>query len=270
MNNPYFELHKKFRDAGAELLISSGQACVAFGIAAFSKDGDWIIRENLKSCRAVLNVLESQNAQYRLGAPLAPEWLKIGLTSHFEYQREDGTRMRVDFCSRPPRIPDIKTLWQSAIKAEGLDIVGVDSLLRLKQTRRLRDYPVIGALAETAGLGQQVPSIALSYLQDYQLLAKAVRRWPREAAKIDRDAVRMLLTGADRRDVVIALALEQDKLIQEDEKRIRGLQSAGEGFARRFSKLRTKWRKQKTGLFKQHAQLTELAVCLLPGKTAKP
>ena len=42
MQNPYLKLHKEFRAAGAEVLISSGQACVVFGIAAFSKDGDWI------------------------------------------------------------------------------------------------------------------------------------------------------------------------------------------------------------------------------------
>ncbi len=46
MENPYLALHREFRPAGAELLTGSGQACVVFGIAAFSKDGDWIIRED--------------------------------------------------------------------------------------------------------------------------------------------------------------------------------------------------------------------------------
>jgi hypothetical protein len=36
MKNPYIELHRAFCRAGARVLISSGQACVLFGIAAFS------------------------------------------------------------------------------------------------------------------------------------------------------------------------------------------------------------------------------------------
>jgi len=39
VNNPYQELHHEFVKAGAQVLLSSGQACVMYGIAAFSKDG---------------------------------------------------------------------------------------------------------------------------------------------------------------------------------------------------------------------------------------
>ena len=48
MKNPYFELHKEFKSIGANVLMSSGQACVLFGIATFSKDGDWVIEETEK------------------------------------------------------------------------------------------------------------------------------------------------------------------------------------------------------------------------------
>ena len=37
MENPFLKLHKEFRNAGADVLLSSGQACVVFGIASFSK-----------------------------------------------------------------------------------------------------------------------------------------------------------------------------------------------------------------------------------------
>ncbi len=263
MNNPYFDLHRKFRQAGAEVLISSGQACVAFGIAAFSKDGDWIIRKDSKSCAAVLEVLAGEGAQYRLGAPLAPEWLNIGWTSHFEYRNKDGIRIRADFCARPPRVHDIDTLWNMAVKVEGLDVVDIEHLLRIKQTRRLRDYPIIGALAETTGLEQGAAHIALEYLQDYRLLDEAVRRWPQAATEIEREAVRLLLAGANRRDVVIALAVEQDKLIQEDEARIQALQISAGAFPQQFIELRQRWRRCHTKLLEQHDQLKELAVCLL-------
>jgi hypothetical protein len=60
MKNPYEELHREFVHAGARVMLSSGQACVMYGIAAFSKDGDWIIEESEESCRAVLSVLEEK------------------------------------------------------------------------------------------------------------------------------------------------------------------------------------------------------------------
>jgi hypothetical protein len=41
------------------VLLSAGEACVAYGIAAFSKDGDWIIDETKESCRAVRAVLSA-------------------------------------------------------------------------------------------------------------------------------------------------------------------------------------------------------------------
>jgi len=52
------------------VLLRAGQACVVYGIAAFSKDGDWIIRETERSCAAVLKVLGEHGAAYRLGVPL--------------------------------------------------------------------------------------------------------------------------------------------------------------------------------------------------------
>jgi len=271
MDNPYFELHSRFRRAGAEVLLSSGQACVAFGIAAFSKDGDWIVREDDGSCDAVRAVLAQEGAQYRLGAPLSPEWLRLGLTSHFEYRNEDGVRVRTDFCSRPPRVPDLNRLWKSSVRAGDLDLVDIESLIRLKQTRRLRDYAVIGALAEVAGLDYGLAGVALSYLQDYALLSQAVERWPEEARQNPRPAVRLLTEGAPRREVVTALALEQDALIQQDEERIQSLMARVGDFPERFAELRREWRRDGVPLPRQHEQLMELATCLLnPNRPTGP
>ena len=263
MENPYFQLHRRFRDAGAEVLLSSGQACVAFGIAAFSKDGDWIIREDAASCRAVLGVLKEERATYRLGAPLDPEWLRLGLTTHFEYITGEGLRMRADFCSRPPRVSDLSRMWVSAVQSEGLDVVDVETLIRLKQTRRQRDYPVIGALAQVAGLEERVPHIALNYLQDYDLLRSAVLQWPREAGSTGREAVRLLVAGASRREVVIALALEQDELVRRDHERVRALEARAGDYPERFMRLRARWRRNRVSLLRQHEQLREVASCLL-------
>ena len=220
MNNPYQQLHQEFVNAGANVLLSSGQACVMYGIAAFSKDGDWIIEETTKSCNVVLSVLDQKNAYYRLGAPLDILWLSKSWTSHFEY-KEGGMRIRVDFCSRPPRTKGINKIWENAVHKKGVDIVDAETLILLKQTRRVRDYSIIGALAEVLGYKENIPEIALEYLQDFELLKRAVEKWPDKAKKSQRAPVRLLLSDANRKEVVAAIAIEQDEKIQQDESRIK-------------------------------------------------
>jgi hypothetical protein len=266
VENPYFRLHGEFRKAGAEVLLSSGQACVVFGIAAFSKDGDWIIRENDCSCAAVLKVLGQHHAVYRLGAPLAPDWLALGMTSHFEFQMAGGFRMRADFCSRPPRVPDVERMWKRAVRTTGMDVVDVESLVQLKQTRRLRDYSMVGALAEVAGLEGNAPAFALNYLQDYELLSRAVRKWPRDATACRREAIRLLLGNAPRARVVAAIAIEQDIMIQADQLRIDAMQAQLRDYGKVFAKLRLGWRRTKTPLAGQHRQLLARAQSLLKEK----
>ncbi len=263
MENPYLALHREFRKAGADVLISSGQACVLFGIAAFSKDGDWIIRENERSCAAVLRVLGRHAAAYRLGAPLAPAWLRLGLTSHFEFQAPGGFRMRVDFCSRPPRVPNVKCMWKRALRMAGAEVVDVESLVQLKQTRRVRDYAMVGALAEVAGLEHNMPNLALKYLQDYELLSKAVRKWSVQAAACDRNAVRLLLARAPRSQVVAAIAIEQDAMIRQDQRRVDDLRRRLARYARDFAGLRRAWHSAGAVLSEQHRRLAAKARVLL-------
>jgi hypothetical protein len=262
MINPYRDLHREFTEAGAKLLLSSGQACVMYGIAAFSKDGDWIIEESEDSCRAVLAVLERKDAEYRLGAPLDVRWLSKGWTSHFEY-RSEGLRIRVDFCSRPPRVPEMKNVWDRAVRMHGIDIVDVETLIQIKQTRRVRDYSVIGALAEVAGCKENIPEIALEYLQDYDLLKKTVIGWPEKAKQCSREAVKLLAAGKGRTEVITALALEQDGKIQEDEARVRRMDESSRGFQEDFAGLKRTWEKRGRPLSKQHEQLIEIASSLL-------
>jgi hypothetical protein len=259
MNNPYFELHKEFKSAGADVLMSSGQACVLLGIATFSKDGDWIIKETSDSCSIVIKILEQKNASYRLGVPLDSDWLSKGWTSHFEYFLDNGYRMRVDFCSRPPRVPDISVLWQNAGKKDDVDVVDIQSLIELKQTKRVRDYSIIGALAEVAGFNQNKPELSLLYLQDYELLKKAVGQWPGIAEKCNREAVRTIVFGKPRKDTIIAIAIEQDEKIQADEKRINLFKEKSKSYQRKFATISAIWKAENTILSCQHNQLLSIA-----------
>lgn len=171
--------------------------------------------------------------------------------------------MRTDFCSRPPRVPDVERMWKRTIRIENIDVVDVESLIRLKQTRRLRDYSVVGALAEVAGLQENAPELALGYLQDYALLSRAVHRWPSEAASCNREAVQLLLKNSPRGEVVAALAIEQDARMQEDQRRIDAMQIQIGDYARDFAGQRAGWRKTGMPLKEQHRQLVALAQYLL-------
>ena len=260
MKNPYFELHKEFKSAGANVLMSSGQACVLFGIATFSKDGDWIVEEKEDSCKKVLHVLSKKKAGYRLGVPLDIRWLAKEWTSHFEYFLDDGFRMRVDFCSRPPRVHDISSLWLNAGTKKDIHIVDIESLIALKQTRRIRDYNIIGTLAEVSGFNQGQKEIALNYLQDYELLKKAVEKWPESAKKCNRKAVQTIVNGKPRRETIIALAIEQDKKIQSDEERITQKKEKSKEYQKRFFLLSKKWKSSNVPLLNQHDELINEAL----------
>jgi len=263
MKNPYFELHKEFKAAGANVLMSSGQACVLFGIATFSKDGGWVVEERPDSCMNVLKILEKKKAFYRLGAPLDIRWLSKGLTSHFEYFTEDNFRMRVDFCSRPPRVKDINAVWHNAGIRQDVNVVDVSTLIALKQTKRVRDYNIIGTLAEVLGFNQGEAALAIEYLQDYDLLKKAVDKWPDLAKTSKREAVKSIVQGKSRKDTVVALAVEQDEKIQADARRISEIKEKSKAYQREFMNLNKEWRTQNQTLLKQHADLLIAAESLL-------
>ncbi len=241
------------------MLICSGQACVLYGIADFSKDGDWIVREDTRSCRAVVDVLAAKKARYRLGAPLDVRWLKEGWTSHFEYKTGTGFRCRVDFFSRPPRILDVDAMWQHAIHDGDVSILDIEDLIKMKRTQRLKDYPIIGALAEVGGLEIGEPRIALNYLQDFDLLKDAVTTWPDAAAACRRNAVQLICAAADRAAVVNAIAQEQDQHIQEDRSRLQRMKDIQGDYPDIFRQAQKRWIVDGTDLNAQHTELVALA-----------
>jgi hypothetical protein len=171
--------------------------------------------------------------------------------------------VRTDFCSRPPRINDIKRLWKDAVQKSDISIVDAQSLIQLKLTRRSRDYIVIGALAEELGLNGNLPELALEYLQDYTPLATAVKRWPDTAAQCSREAVRLILQNGSREDVVNSLARERDRMMEADEKRIQRMLCASAGYQEAVSILKKSWKQQGTKLSQQHADICSAAVPLL-------
>ncbi len=95
----------------------------------------------------VLTVLARHGARYRYGAPLDVRWMTGGWSAHFEF-RHESLRVRTDFFTRPPRIPDdeLPRLWREQSQQE-TPFVNATDLAEMKKTNRERDYAVIGELA---------------------------------------------------------------------------------------------------------------------------
>lgn len=225
--NIYFRLTEEFNAHGVVAVLTSGQAVVHYRLALMSKDGDWIVRETPQACARVLEVLTRHGARYRPGAPLDVRWLSGGWSSHFEFTDERGRRIRCDFLGRPPRLTgeDVARIFDAAA-AHGRSpaVIDLESLVRMKQTQRAKDYPVIGELARGLPPGKE---IELTTDSD-RILELA----PRHGEGSSREAVRKARAGADRLEVVRALAEEIDRLQQADRRRLERYSRSAEAYVR--------------------------------------
>jgi hypothetical protein len=258
MRNLYFDLTEEFNAERPIALLASGQAVVYYRLAMMSKDGDWILRESPACCARVLAVLAGRGARYRPGAPLDVRWLAGGWSSHFELFDAAGRRVRCDFFTRPPRIP-LDWLDRRFSAAEqagtGLLVVDVEPLIRMKQTQRAKDYPVIAELARLLPPAQE---IELTTDPDRILvLAKGAGGASR------RPSVRAALAGEGRDAVVVALAREIDELRRQDHDRVERFQRSAEPYLRAFRAAEL----DDLPLAQAHERLCELAALHLPRET---
>jgi hypothetical protein len=228
MRNLYFELTEELNAEGVIAVLASGQAVVYYQLAMMSKDGDWILRETPEACRRALVVLERHGARYRPSAPLDIRWLSGGWSSHFEFADPEGRRIRCDFVTRPPRVTPEDLLKLFAPEGAGgtLRVVGIEPLIRMKQTQRAKDYPVIGELARLLPPDREIelttdPDRILALASDY---GKGSQRAP----------VRTALSGGSREAVVVELARESDRLQQQDRARLEAYRIAVEPYLREF------------------------------------
>lgn len=86
--NIYLQLTRYFNEGRLRSVISSGQAVVLHRLAIMSKDGDWILQEDVECLRHVLDVLGNHKAHYRYGAPLDVRWIRGGWSAHLEFAHE--------------------------------------------------------------------------------------------------------------------------------------------------------------------------------------
>lgn len=252
--NIYFELTRVFNAKGRIAVLASGQAVVHYRLAIMSKDGDWILRETRDACRRVLDALTARGARYRLGAPLDLRWLRGGWSSHFELTDAIGRRVRCDFFTRPPRIARdvLDRIFAQPESSQELSVIDVEPLIRMKQTQRAKDYPVIGELARLL-----TPEREIALTTDPDRILELA---PAYGAASSRAAVLAALEKRGRLAIVLALAEESDRLQQLDRQRMESYERASVAYLRAAQALE----RDELCLPDGHDRLCELAERHLP------
>jgi hypothetical protein len=175
----------RLRKAGIRFAITSGMACVHYGLQQTTKDSDWIIApEDLQRFRALLSRLASQNAPWQIsyraifGAPLESDYMAHGWTSHLLLREPGSGECKVDLFCKAPRVREV------VLDPENPDFAARDVVAQMKRTDRPRDWPIVDGLGWQ--LLERAPAEALVHLQD---AAKLLAVWPDTDAATRRRAI---------------------------------------------------------------------------------
>jgi hypothetical protein len=158
------------RESGVRFAITSGMACVYYGLQQNTKDSDWIIDPaDLPKLLALLERHERRVPPWRIsyrqifGAPLLTEYLGAGWTSHLAIQPgAGGPQERVDFFGKAPRVRS----W--SVNEDGFAVRDVVAMM--KRTDRDKDWPIVQGLGHQL-LEQHRVAEALVHLQNAASLA---------------------------------------------------------------------------------------------------
>lgn len=172
-------------------VLTSGMACVEYGLQQNTKDTDWIITPtDSDGLVCLFGELERgiNGANWRVsyrglfGAPLDPEYLAGGWTSHLAaFDGPEAAERHLDFFGRPPRVGEA---WPAG--AIG-GVASRDVVARMKKTDRPKDWPLVNALAIQAFY--EGDPRAVLHLRDPGILRDAWRQTPaasRDAARLER------------------------------------------------------------------------------------
>lgn len=231
--NIYIQLTDEFNAGRLRAVICSGQAAVLHRVAIMSKDGDWILQEDMECCRHILEVLERHGAHYRFGAPLDVRWLSQGWSAHFEFLH-DTIRVRTDFFTCPPRLNETE---RAAIWGEQTDrhppYVNLVQLARMKQTDREKDYVIIGELARR----MQSPADQIRYSRSALDLMRLRDHYPALIEQLvkERPVLAVIQEGRDRLEA--ALDAERRVMIHANEQRLARYEAASKPWMECWPKL---------------------------------
>ncbi len=141
---------RRLHSADVRFLITSGQACVYYGIQQTTKDSDWIIEpDDLGKLLEMLQAIdgsEVNRVSFRpiCGAPMTKQFFKQGWTSHLQITDADGDDQYLDFFGKPPRV----TVWERDV--DDSDYAARQVVAQMKKTDREKDWPFVFALGKQA------------------------------------------------------------------------------------------------------------------------
>lgn len=194
-------------------VLTSGMACVEYGLQQNTKDTDWIVAPaDMNRLVTMFGELERgiSGANWRIsyrglfGALLETQYLSGGWTSHVvAFEQPESAERHLDFFGRPPRVGES---WRADAVA---GIASRDIVARMKKTDRPKDWPLVNALAIQSHYAGDAGAVA--HLRDPDILREA---W-HQAAVTHRDSLareRPLLRALDAID---NLRLERLLVVEE-------------------------------------------------------
>lgn len=262
-------LGSQWRLAGIRAVVTSGQACVHYGIQLSTKDSDWIVQpDDLATlCSTLAEWDERPDMEVRFrslcGAPLEANFLRHGWTSHVEVV-EGGREHRIDLFGKAPRVQCTETDQDNAQYASRHVVA------QMKKTDREKDWPIV------FGLGRQMIERedwrGVLHLQDAATLQNV---WPSVPIQKHAELVhqRPLLALANGSPGMLrrAIAVERSIWIAVNRLRYRRYQLAWKEFYRAWrSEPEMQWPLDQPFLAQHLALLEAAARFQLPEKPLGP
>lgn len=136
-----------------QYLLMGGQACVFYGGTEFSRDTDVVIAIDADNLNRLTTALAELQATVIAVPPYEVDYLNRGFAVHFQCQRADVFRMRVDVMAVMRGVDSFANLWMrrstfAMPDGQEIELMGVADLVKAKKTQRDKDWPMIRALIE--------------------------------------------------------------------------------------------------------------------------
>jgi hypothetical protein len=227
-------LRGELRAAGIPFAITSGQACVYYGIQQTTKDSDWIVDlSGIDVLRQVLAGWDKRNpcqAEYRsiCGAPLDPKYLRCGWTSHLAIvERTAEVEHHVDIFGKPPRVQRLEA------DPGDVEIASRHVVAQMKKTDRDKDWPVVFSLGRQ--MLERGDWRGVLHVQDTDMLADAWAEVPPEnRSELTRQRPLLALIERSPQRLRRAIAVERALWVAVNQARYGSYQRAWKQFFRRW------------------------------------
>lgn len=201
----YEGLVSRARDRGIACAITSGMACVAYGVALATKDCDLICAP--ETATEFFKLLEEtriggRSPEYRghLSPPLDSRWLRGGWTSHFLWDTP-GLGAYLDVFGVAPRA---SSPWEAEFQGF---YAGLHTVAEMKRTNREKDWPFATALG--VKLLEAGDERGWLHLFNYEVLIQASKKLKCSPAMITaRPALTLLADADDRLEVALKGEIE--------------------------------------------------------------